>query len=247
MDAGQSITLQIRAVMQRAEADAKRALDWRGNTDGGGAASGGGGPGPSGGTGDAGGNGAPPASGGGPTGVPFIDGVIDNIARTFKIKGKFPPGKPGQFGVDLFSGALASDKFAGGYGKWELGAGTAGVGLRNVDGKWMLGAVAEVYGARAKIEGTVLGDQNFGLTSGIEAKALSATGFLGYRDGSVGGEVGVNLISAKGEVGTNVAGYNVGVNAEIGLKLELGLQIGKNTKVKLGPFTLGFSFGDAKK
>lgn len=45
----------------------------------------------------------------------------------------------------------------------------------------------------------------------------------------------------------NVAGVNVGVSAEIGLKLELGLSIGKNTQVKPGPFSFGISFCGAKR
>ena len=118
--------------------------------------------------------------------------------------------------------------------------------LRQMDGKWMAGAAAEVYGARGKIEGALVGDKNLGWTAGVQAKALSAEGFIGYRDGSVGGKVGVNLASIEGETGINVAGANVGVSGGIGLKLELGLELGKKSRVHFGPFTLGFSFGGAK-
>ena len=190
--------------------------------------------------------GVPTPTSSGPTGVPFIDGVIQNVEKTFKAKAKFTSGKAGQFGVDLFSGSVWGDKFLGGHGKWDVAGGSAGIGLRQIDGKWMAGVSAEVYGAKGKIEGTLAGDKQLGWTGGVEAKALSASGFAGYRDGSVGAEVGVNLVSAKAETGVNIAGANVSVSGEIGLKLELGLQIGKNTKIKLGPFSLGFSFGGAK-
>jgi hypothetical protein len=104
-----------------------------------------------------------------------------------------------------------------------------------------------VYAARVKVEGAMVGDKDLGWTGGAEVKALQGKAFAGYQDGSVGLEAGVNLVSGKLETGVNVAGVNVGVNAEIGLKLELGLSVGKNTKVKLGPISFGISFGGAKK
>ena len=48
-------------------------------------------------------------------------------------------------------------------------------------------------------------------------------------------------------MGVNVAGVNVGVKGEIGLKAELGFKIGKETEIKLPFITIGFSFGGAKK
>ena len=93
----------------------------------------------------------------------------------------------------------------------------------------------------------MVGDKDLGWTGGVDVKVLQGKAFAGYYDGSVGAEAGVNLASIKGETGVNIAGANVGVNAEIGLKLELGLSIGKNTKVKLGPISFGISFGGAKK
>ena len=184
----------------------------------------------------------------------FISSVLANVQKTLKLKSKGPvfdfgKGKFGlkpELGLDLFSGSLKNGQFGGGYGRWDLGGGLAGIGLKQIDGKWVLGAAGEVYAGRVKAEGTLAGDQNLGWTGGVEAKALSTKGFIGYYDGSVGGEVGVNLVSAKGETGLNIAGANVGVNAEIGLKLELGLSVGKNTTVKLGPLTFGISFGAAK-
>ena len=45
----------------------------------------------------------------------------------------------------------------------------------------------------------------------------------------------------------NVAGYNVGVSGEIGLKAEAGFQIGKDgVEIKLPLFSFGINFGKAK-
>ena len=232
------VTQQINTMIHQAENEAAAVLRRQSGEGGGGPGSpGGGGPGAG---GESGGS-------GGLTGIPFIDGAIDNLAKTFKLKGKFTSGKGFEFGVDLFSGALKSGEFFGGYGKGELGGGLAGIGLKKVDGKWLLGGALEVYAARAKVEGTMVGDKDLGWTGGVDVKVLQGKAFAGYYDGSVGAEAGVNLASIKGETGVNIAGANVGVNAEIGLKLELGLSIGKNTKVKLGPISFGISFGGAKK
>lgn len=231
------VTQRISAAFRQAETEAAAVLRGQPGQGGGGPGSPGGGPGAGGDSG----------SSGGLTGIPFIDGAIDNLAKTFKLKGKFTSGKGFEFGVDLFSGALKSGEFFGGYGKGELGGGLAGIGLKKVDGKWLLGGALEVYAARAKVEGTMVGDKDLGWTGGVDVKVLQGKAFAGYYDGSVGAEAGVNLASIKGETGVNIAGANVGVNAEIGLKLELGLSIGKNTKVKLGPISFGISFGGAKK
>ena len=233
----QYVTIQVRREIEAAEAAAAAVLNGQGTTGGASGGASGGAPGQP-------GDGVSTPSG--LTGVPFIDGVTQNIEKSFKAKAKFTPGKAGQFGVDLFSGSVWGDKFLDGHGKWDVAGGSAGIGLRQIDGKWIAGASAEAYGARGKLEGALAGDKQLGWTGGVEAKALSANGFAGYRDGSVGAEVGVNLVSAKAETGVNIAGANIGVSGEIGLKLELGLQIGKNTEVKLGPFSFGFSFGGAK-
>lgn len=156
--------------------------------------------------------------------------------------------KAAEIKIEGWKGALKTEEFWGGRGKVELGGGAAGakIGI-NEEGKFTAGPYGEVYAAKVKAEGTLVGDQNLGWTGGFEARALSAEGFIGVKDSSLGGSIGVNVASFKAETGANVAGYNVGVNAEIGLKFELGFQVGKNTKVKLGPFTLGLSFGGAKK
>jgi hypothetical protein len=149
----------------------------------------------------------------------------------------FAPGGKTSAGIkgELFKGALVKEEFLDGRGKLELGGGAAGLKFGvNEEGKFTAGGYAEVYAAKVKAEGTLVGDQDLGWTGGVEARALSAEGFIGIKDSSVGGSIGFNLASVKAETGANVAGYNVGVSAEVGLKLELGLQVGKNTKIKLG-------------
>jgi hypothetical protein len=139
-----------------------------------------------------------------------------------------------------YGDASAPDGFsAGGY---EAGAEFSVEGLK----KGKVGIFGEAYAAKLQGDTLLAGDKDFGLTAAGDVKALSVSAFAGVKDGSVGASIGGSLISAKGEIGTNVSGYNVGVNAEVGLKAELGLQIGKNTKIKLPFVTLGFSFGKAR-
>lgn len=178
------------------------------------------------------------ASGGGTGGIKFSP----KAGVSIKSDGSFNNAK-----LQLLEGSVFKQEFLDGHLKLQELGGAAGLGIKqDSQGRLIIGAYAEAYAAKAKLEGTMIGDKDLGWTGGVEAKALSATGFAGYRDGSIGADIGVNLVSVKGETGANIAGYNVGVSGEIGLKLELGAQIGKNTKIKLGPFTIGFSFGGAK-
>lgn len=126
----------------------------------------------------------------------------------------------------------------------KFGTGAIGLGVMEKDGNLDAGIWGEVTAASVEDRGR-WGSKNLGLTYGGDAKVLSASGFAGMQDDSVGAEVGVNLAEVDGHVGTDIAGVNVGVNAGVGLKLELGVEVGKHTKVKLGPFTLGLDFGGA--
>ena len=234
-------TRQIAQLMKQAEMEAAGVLRYDGNTNGANSGSGtgasdGGVQGDSGSGGGAGGGNGSSAGGSG--------GKLGDV----KVRVKVEQGSSKrEIGVDLAAGAVAKGEALDGVAKGELLGGSAGFKFgQDKDGKFMAGAAAEVYAARGKLEGTMVGDKDLGWTGGVEAKALSAKGFAGIKDGSIGAEVGVNLISAKAETGANIAGYNVGVSGEIGLKLELGLSIGKRTNVKLGPISFGFSFGDAK-
>jgi hypothetical protein len=170
-----------------------------------------------------------------------VDSLIANLKETFKVKAE-----KGELGVDLFSGSVREGKFLGDHGEWDVVGGEGGIGIKQIDGKWTVGGAAEVYAGKVQVEGALAGDERLGWTGGVEAKVLSAKGFVGYQDGSVGAEIGGNLVSAKGETGVNIAGANVGVSGEIGLKMELGLRVGKNTSVKLGPISFGINFGRAK-
>lgn len=89
----------------------------------------------------------------------------------------------------------------------------------------------------------VLGSQQLGLAGSGNVTGPEAHGQLGLRDGSVGADIGGSLISATGSAGVDIAGHNVGVNATVGLKAELGFSIGKHTEIKLPFVSIGFNFG----
>jgi hypothetical protein len=104
----------------------------------------------------------------------------------------------------------------------------------------------EAYGFKAQGDTLFAGDKDLGFTGAGEVKVLSADAVAGFKEGTLGLSAGVNLASVKGELGANIAGVNVGVGAEVGLKAEIGFKIGKKTEIKLPFITIGFSFGGAK-
>jgi WXG100 family type VII secretion target len=104
----------------------------------------------------------------------------------------------------------------------------------------------EVYGFVAKGDTLFAGDKDLGFTGAGEVKVASAEATAGFKEGTLGLYAGANLASVKGELGANVAGYNVGVSGEVGLKAEIGFKIGKKTEVKLPFISFGISFGGAK-
>ncbi len=105
---------------------------------------------------------------------------------------------------------------------------------------------AEAYAFQAKAETVFAGDKNLGATGGASARVLAGEAVAGFKDGSLQATIGGTLASVKGEMGANVAGFNVGVSGEIGLKAELGFKIGEKTEIKLPFVSLGLSFGGAK-
>ena len=140
---------------------------------------------------------------------------------------------------------------ATGQGKWgklrtgykaevDTVKGEAGLGAK--DG--IYGGYAEVTAIEAETSG-VIGDTNLGLAGGIGAVAGRAEAFAGYKDGTVGAKVGGSIVSAEATVGANVAGWNVGAVGGIGLEFELGISLGKKTRIDLGPFTIGLNIGEA--
>lgn len=177
----------------------------------------------------------------GPTGIPFLDAIIKNFKFDFKAK----MGED-KFGFDFGKSAIWEEKFWGDYGEVQLGSVSGAIGLIKKDGKWILGPSGEFSGGRLKLEGTVLGDKDFGKTQGIEIKVLKLEGLLGYKDGTLGNKFEANLASIKAMGGYNIAGRNVGMYFEYGLKLGEGAEVGKNTGLKFGPFSLGFTISDAK-
>ena len=144
--------------------------------------------------------------------------------------------------------ALWGDPGADGF---TLIGGSAEAGARiSFNEGLFLGVGADYHTARGQYETTLLGDENWGATGGIEAELLSATGFAGvkWEDGErkIGAEIGGTLISAEGSLGVNVAGYNGSVTGEIGLKAELGFTLSDDdVEIKLPFFSVGLEFGEA--
>ncbi len=160
--------------------------------------------------------------------------VVEKFSATFDLKS-------GELEAKLELGALKDWEFDGGRGKVEFGAVEGGAKMS--DGKYgLFGAVA---GFKAKWEGAVLGNENFGLTLGVNARALAAEGFVGVEDGSFGGTVGATAFAGGGSVGLNILGYNVSLAGEAGLKWEAGLKVGPKTWLRAGPFSAGISFSKA--
>jgi|GEM_PF-4212269 len=127
-------------------------------------------------------------------------------------------------------------------GQYEYGAGADWKGKKGP----YIGLYGEATGLTLENRGTVVGDRNLGVTGGLTGEALKAEGFFGVHDKSIGASAGVKLISGEARAGLNLAGYNVALVGEAGLKLELGVQVGKKNRLKLGPVTVGLDFGGAE-
>jgi hypothetical protein len=177
--------------------------------------------------------------------------TIGGVAPTNKIGSEFEDGKSKNlFGAGVEGSALEvpiSETNDGSFhneAAAKFGTAAIGVGLMEKNGDLDAGIWGEATAASVEDRGR-WGSTNLGLTYGGDAKVLSASGFAGMKDDSAGAEIGVNLAEVDGHLGTDIAGVNVGVNAGVGLKLELGVEVGKHTQIKLGPFTLGLDFGGA--
>src|SRR3990172_5261203 len=87
----------------------------------------------------------------------------------------------------------------------------------------------------------------FGGGAGPGARGLSlgdrATGFLAK--GSIGGGLGGSL-SARGDVGLNLGGANIGISLKGGAKPSIGINIAKKASARLPFATVGVSFIGAK-
>jgi hypothetical protein len=242
------VTRQISDIVKQTEDEAARILDKEPGDAGNGGNSGG----DTGGGGDSGGQGS---SGN----ESFIERVLNTMAKTWKVSpfqlktgmdmktGQWKNDKGISAQVNVLEGSLIDEKTADGRGRLQVGGGSLGLKAGWGEKGFSLGPAGELYALKGKYEGTMVGDQDLGWTGGVNTKLLSADGFIGLRNNSFGGSIGFNVASVGVETGVNVAGVNVGVGAEVGLKFELGFQIGQETKVKLGPFSFSLNFGKAKK
>jgi WXG100 family type VII secretion target len=255
MGSAQKTTQRISQIMKQAEDEATGLFRGGEGGRGGNGSGGPGGGGPAGGGPGGGGPGGGGPGGGGPGGG-GSGGSDGGPPSWLKGKGKFfergsqdgsKYNKP-SLGIKyaLGKGSVYGDaKAADG---WSAIGGEAGVEL-SVEGlkKGKVGIFGEGY--LGKIQGDTLlaGDKDFGLTAAGDIKVGSVSAFAGMKDGTFGASIGGSLISAKGEIGTNISGYNVGVSGEVGLKAELGFKAGKKgVEIKLPFVTLGFSFGAAR-
>lgn len=162
--------------------------------------------------------------------------------------------KSGKGGADLGVEATIGIKEKSVWGK-TTGDGVAGVGgyakagvdLSLKDGV-MIGAGGEIYAVKGEWDTALMGNKRYGVTGGVEFKAFSADGFAGVQfdgDGKrIGAKVGLNLASAGASLGGNIAGYNVSVVGQIGLKAELGFGLdSKGVQLDLPIFSIGFKWG----
>lgn len=93
----------------------------------------------------------------------------------------------------------------------------------------------------------VTGDTALGLTRTSTVHGPGAEARVGWDRGKLSGSAGISLGSLEGEIGANMAGYNVGVVGGVGLTFQLGGDVGKHgVTVKLPFFMLGLRFGGAK-
>lgn len=121
----------------------------------------------------------------------------------------------------------------------------AGIGIGFHGGKPYAGAYAEgtlLKGSASQIIGTT----DSGIGVGVEGKLLSAEASLGLKGETLSAVAGVVIASVEGELGGNINGTSIGVIGGIGLKFEVGVKFGpKNTRLYLGPFTIGLKIGEA--
>jgi uncharacterized protein YukE len=132
----------------------------------------------------------------------------------------------------------------GGKAKAEALKGEVGLGVDLEGGSSMVGAYAGGTLITTGASG-VIGNTDLGLGGGVDLTAGEAEAFVGFKDGRVGAKIGGSLVSAEGTVGMNVAGWNVGLAGEVGVKFELGIEAGKKTRVHLGPVSIGLNIGEA--
>lgn len=270
LEASHQVVMQISQIMKAAEDEAAQYLRGENGRGGAGApgepgapgagAPGAGGGGAGGGAGDPGAGGGGTGPGGSPTGG--SNSLVDRFTDWFGDKAGFKADGAKGFEFDFKKGNNSSPfspELAIKYGAadslfgnaedsdgWAALGGDVGfkVGM-DKDGP-IAALYGEVYGFVAKGDTLFAGDKDLGFTGAGEVKAATAEATAGFKEGTLGLYAGANLASVKGELGANVAGYNVGVSGEVGLKAEIGFKIGKRTEVKLPFISFGINFGGAR-
>lgn len=166
----------------------------------------------------------------------FDGSILENSGSDGKLIGGKPElGVEGKIGV----GNQWHDGGAYQLGKWDLGV-KGGLGEKG----FSAGLYGEFDAFKAEATG-VVGSSIFGFTVTGGASAGSADGFVGLKDNDFGASVGGSLVAGEVGLGFNIAGFNIRLVGGVGAGAELGFQIGDDTRVKLGPFKLGLSFGKA--
>ncbi len=187
-----------------------------------------------------------------PTG-PYSDPQVRDDEEVKLLTGEWGVGYQNQNGntnIGIWGdGALAQGQLSAGLngflgqGSLTLGSGDAGLGFQHASGGINAGVWADVAGADLNVQ-TRFGSPDGGVTFGGDAQALTGSAFVGEHNGSFGAGVNLAWVSVQGDVGVNVAGVHVGVNVGLEDGLGLGFEIGPHTEVQIGPFSLGFDFGN---
>lgn len=154
--------------------------------------------------------------------------------------GSFEPGKL-EKKLEIKIGTDGQLHDGGSYqvGKWDYGM-KVGIGEKGLS----IGPYGEfdIYNSQNTQVG---GSTMFGFTRTITDKAISVEGFAGIKDYTLGATVGGTLASREYGLGVNIAGINIGINGSVGIGIEYGFKIGKETEISLGPIKFGLSFGEA--
>lgn len=129
----------------------------------------------------------------------------------------------------------------------DIGNGSLGAGIQpgNKKGQIFVGIQGGATLLDAEM-GQRIGSKDLGLVYTDETKVLDAEGFVGVHNDSIGADAGIDFVSDTVNGGVDIGGVNLGLDATIGIKAELGFQIGKKTEIKLPFVSFGIDFGNAK-
>lgn len=132
-------------------------------------------------------------------------------------------------------------------GSLDIANASVGAGIQpgNKKGQLFVGIQGGVTLLDAEM-GQRIGSKDLGLVYTDETKVLDAEGFIGLHNGSVGASAGIDFVSDTVNGGVDIGGVNLGLDATIGIKAELGFQIGEKTEIKLPFVSFGINFGNAR-